>query len=458
MGMMSSEEDSDASPVEAASMIQEAITIQPWTRAQLPMVANWIDRHAEDYEWLREAANAERFYSPPTLLLADPDASLTDAFLDLDLHPVRDVSDNLTARIMLRIGEKQYAAAWDDFLTGLHFSEQIPDTGILSRLYKLAFRAAMFRAANELLSADLPKELLSQIIKDLDSFHWKRELATSIDTMERMAALDLAVSTRASEKPPNERPAQQLTFYNRFVDRNATVEHINAFYDESLKALRASDYRERQQLLLACEDRLIAEHEGMLMNAAKSVLSRHARSKLLFGTYLHFLLPALAAASTAEDRTILDVVFTRLHAKLAAYRIEHGEYPDQLEQLAGEAIDATNDPVFEGSLQYRRTSDGFLLYSLGGNQQDDSGSNARLDKWQGWDLSDKDESLLAYIASMNAEAAPTTENVQPNSNPETPIGFEIPMNADDYSLRIHGFRKDLSEASELLLELDAKLP
>lgn len=457
MGMMSSM-DEVASPVDISSLIQGAITSQPWTRTQLPMVADWIDRHAEDYEWLRQAATAERFYSPPALLLTDPDASLTDAFLDVELTPMRDASDALAARIMLRIGEKQYAAAWDDCLTGLRLSDQIPDSGVFSRLIQLALRGAMFRAANELLSADLPKDLVSQIIKDLDSFQWNREMAGSIDTFERMAALDLAVSTRPSEQSPNERSAQQLTFYNRFVDRNVTVEHINAFYDESVEALRASNYRERQQLLLACEERLAAEHEAILMNAAKSVFSRSARAKTLLSTYLYLLTPALAAASTAEDRIVLDERFTRLHARLAAYRKENGAYPDQLDQLTVESAAASNDPVFEGSLKYRRTSDGFLLYSLGGNQQDNDGSNARMDKWQGWDLSSEDGALVAYIANTDSESAPATADAQPSIESETPVELQIPQDADDHALRVHGYQKDLSEASESLLEFNVTLP
>ena len=457
MGMMSSM-DEGASPVDITSMIQGAITSQPWTRAQLPMVADWIDRHAEDYEWLQQAATAERFYSPPALLLTDPDASLTDAFLDVELTPMRDASEALAARIMLRIGEKQYAAAWDDCLTGLRLSDQIPDSGVFSRLIQFAVRGAMFRAANELLSEDLPKELVNQIIKDLDSFQWNREMAGSIDTFERMAALDLAVSTRPSEESSNERSAKQLTFYNRFVDRNVTVEHINSFYDESAEALRAANYRDRQKMLLAFEDRLAAEHEAILLNAAKSIFSRSARAKTLLSTYLYLLTPAIAAASTAEDRIVLDERFTRLHAKLAAYRKEHGEYPDQLAQLAEVAGDTINDPVFEGSLKYRRTSDGFLLYSLGSNQQDNDGSNARMDKWQGWDLSDENGSLLTYIAKMDSENDPATANVQPESDSATPSKPQIPMDADDHSLRIHRYRKDLSDASKSLLELEVTLP
>jgi hypothetical protein len=455
-GMMSAMDDNSRSSMDTASTIQNAITDQPWTRAELPMVADWIDRHTEDYEWLRQSSSAERFYSPPTMLLADPDASLVDALVDMGvLRPVYDASDNLSAKIMMQIGEKQFATAWDDCLTGLRFSDQIPDTGFLSRLTQIAVRSAMFRASNELLSANLPKDLVLQITRDFESFRWDREMANSIDTLERMAALDLAVCVRSSEESSDERPAQYVTFYNRFVNRNVVVDHINGFYDDMVKSLQADTYQERQQLARACEERLRTERQAVLSNLAKSVFSRSARSKLLCDTYVDLLMPAIAAVTSAEDRILMEEKFTRLHVKLANYRLEHGEYPSDLNQLTEDKTnDAIEDPVFGGKIKYRRTNDGFLLYSLGSDQQDHSGSNAQMQKWQGWDLSDNDPSFSKYIAKMSGEHI----DVQSTIDTDELITPPIPKDADDLSLRIHGYRKDLSEASKSLRELDVKLP
>lgn len=57
------------------------------------------------------------------------------------------------------------------------------------------------------------------------------------------------------------------------------------------------------------------------------------------------------------------------------YRAEHSEYPATLDQLveAGYLDNLPNDPFGAGPLSYRRTDDGFLLYSWGDNLRDDGG-------------------------------------------------------------------------------------
>jgi hypothetical protein len=57
------------------------------------------------------------------------------------------------------------------------------------------------------------------------------------------------------------------------------------------------------------------------------------------------------------------------------YALERNGYPATLDQLvqAGYLSAVPNDPFGEGSLSYRKTVDGFLLYSWGANLKDDGG-------------------------------------------------------------------------------------
>jgi hypothetical protein len=70
---------------------------------------------------------------------------------------------------------------------------------------------------------------------------------------------------------------------------------------------------------------------------------------------------------------------TRLHLALVACGLErhhaaHGSYPDQLAALVPAFVEKLPHDLFDGQpLRYRRTADGYQLYSIGWNGKDDGG-------------------------------------------------------------------------------------
>jgi hypothetical protein len=66
---------------------------------------------------------------------------------------------------------------------------------------------------------------------------------------------------------------------------------------------------------------------------------------------------------------------------LAALRFqkEKGKFPDNLDELvkAGYLTKLPDDPFSNGQLTYKKTADGFLLYSWGSNLKDDGGQAIR---------------------------------------------------------------------------------
>jgi len=60
---------------------------------------------------------------------------------------------------------------------------------------------------------------------------------------------------------------------------------------------------------------------------------------------------------------------------LEDYREQHGSYPGQLTQLMSDITDKLPlDPFSGGNYIYRKEGDGFLMYSVSGNRQDEGGS------------------------------------------------------------------------------------
>jgi hypothetical protein len=66
----------------------------------------------------------------------------------------------------------------------------------------------------------------------------------------------------------------------------------------------------------------------------------------------------------------------RLAFALAAYRADHGSYPEKLADLVPKYTATVPLDAYRAnktSLQYRREADGYLLYSVGPNGKDDGG-------------------------------------------------------------------------------------
>ena len=64
------------------------------------------------------------------------------------------------------------------------------------------------------------------------------------------------------------------------------------------------------------------------------------------------------------------------------FQKEKGKYPDNLEEMvkAGYLTKLPHDPFSPGPLTYKKTEDGFLLYSWGENLKDDDGEVVRNEK------------------------------------------------------------------------------
>jgi hypothetical protein len=59
---------------------------------------------------------------------------------------------------------------------------------------------------------------------------------------------------------------------------------------------------------------------------------------------------------------------------LAAYRREHGRYPEKLDALAPQYLATIPGDLFSGkALIYRSAANGYLFYSVGINGKDDGG-------------------------------------------------------------------------------------
>lgn len=102
------------------------------------------------------------------------------------------------------------------------------------------------------------------------------------------------------------------------------------------------------------------------------------------------LLPMFSWATQKRDHSKAKVDLCRVVLALKGYKAERGEYPTSLDQLQGTLEWKVSEDPFSGkSFVYRRKGDGFLLYSLGMDMDDDGGRPERDAKGK-WHLEDSD--------------------------------------------------------------------
>jgi len=99
------------------------------------------------------------------------------------------------------------------------------------------------------------------------------------------------------------------------------------------------------------------------------------------------LLPALYRPQVAYVRGISSYHALRINVALRLYRAERGGYPDALASLVPQYLDELPVDPFSGkAFHYRREGDGWLLYSVGPDQDDDGGREAERDWREDGDL------------------------------------------------------------------------
>ena len=98
-------------------------------------------------------------------------------------------------------------------------------------------------------------------------------------------------------------------------------------------------------------------------------------SRVAADLILALLAPVLATPNSFHARTLARHRVSITTAALQGYRVEHGKFPQALEDLIPALLpDIPNDPFTGAPLQYRRPPEGnVLIYSVGENQKDDHG-------------------------------------------------------------------------------------
>lgn len=369
---------------ETADLLIDEAMSRPWTSEQIPPLAQWIKENQRPLDLLVEAAARPHYFSPSPSFLDGSDDGLI-AMLLPEMQNIRTAVRGLKARAMHHLGEDRPAEAWED-LHACHRLARLTANNptLVGQLVAIAVEGVACSGTQVLVHhADLSEPLARQILDELLAMPQVSDMARTMDQGERLYFLDsvlLMANGRASVS--DLQGAAGSAFDGVFTripfDWNLVMRIGNSWYDRMVTAAKMPIRDEREQAF----DRIDSDLDqlGATLSSPRAwigVVSRNQRSKIITDVLLSLFLPAIQAASNAQDRSMTSTKLTRVGAALAVYRAQHGEYPEQLADLAPEILSALPLDLYSGkSFLYERKQDGgYLLYSVFENGADDGGTD-----------------------------------------------------------------------------------
>ncbi len=357
-------------------------TASPWRSQDVPPLAEWLDANKERIDLLVEASARPRFFMPSAELL---DPSNTEAILLLGpFQNVREAARVLTTRAMLHAGEGQYEAAWQDILAVYRWARLIGQGGTLvDQLVAAAINGMAVESTLVLLGTEqVPEPLLQQIQAAHDSFIPAVNLADTYANGERLFGLAMllpvANSNSAVELLSPYGGGSTPTPLNALsIDWNIILSQYNDWLDRLAATARIADPVARGKALVQNQADIV-EIESSINHPLRwlgAAFSRTQRSRLIGDKALLLWLPSFEATERASNREATNLALLRIAVALALYQAANNEYPAGINQLVPQFIaKLPNDSFSNKPFLYRRTTDGYLLYSVGENGVDEQGN------------------------------------------------------------------------------------
>jgi len=360
---------------------------RPWSREEFPELAAWLDRNEVPLGLAVDGSRKERFYSPPVRSEEFP--LLFNTLLPATQR-CREVCGALSIRAMLHLHEGNIEEARQDLLA-CHRWARLVGQGPFSLEALAAYGIDGMACSGDAVVAhhgNLTSDEIRRYRADLEKLGPLPKMVEKIDVAERYQFLDMMVAVarggpavlRSSDSMEDQ--LGQLAWEksgNRLFAWDTILRMGNRRFDQAVEAARIADRLKRAEAIRKLEEEIGDEAEAAtdLKSLAKSFLMKGPRKAVAeqFGQLFPALfLSRLSTTLTSEDRAMATSRLADTALALAAYRADHGGYPERLAQLVPEYVDEVPRDVFtDDKLRYAPLENDYLLYSVGPNGEDDEG-------------------------------------------------------------------------------------
>ena len=367
--------------------------IAPWTADAWPQVAAWLDANQLALERIVAASQRTRYYCP--LMCKSAKSALMDVDTPI-MYFERPAARALATRAMLRLGSGDVEAAWQDDLA-CHRLSRLVGQGqmLLDALRSFGLEGiAVFIDRAVLMQTGLSTERLQRMVDDLAQLAPVPNCADQLDRADRFGFLG-EIQRMAAEGPGSVEKTEDrnrvdtaadsssLDQYSAVIfDYNAVMRSQNAWIDRTVAALRQPTWSARRTAIHSMETEIDTSMKGprSVFSTAFSFLSspRRTISEGMGQMMVSLSMTGVRGVAEAEMRANVKRDLINVGFRLAQYRADRGEYPNQLADLVPQYIAAIPiDPFADRPFVYRRQPVGFMLYSVGLNGKDDVGTGYR---------------------------------------------------------------------------------
>lgn len=346
----------------------------PWSAKDYPLIAEWLKVNEKPLVLVVGASNRPGYYIP--FLSTSKPPQIVDVLLPT-LGPFRSMTEALVARAMLKAHAGQIEDACSDLMAVHRLARLIGqgpmvfDRLLAVRIEVLACKGASALAGNRQLTGAQAKAHLA----DLKALPPLPSVIEAIDKGERFSTLDcIATCEREGIRTAIAKAMyrdQDMSTPNLQLDWNVPLRRANQWYDRMGTACQKGTFAERKKAMETATDDLTQ----MKIDAMHSGFRRRLRpSRYVGDLLLSLFMPLFGRAAEMYDQATMRRRVTEVALVLAACKAEKGKYPETLTDLKPRYLKKIpNDLFIEKPLHYKRTGEGYLLYSVGPDMKDDGG-------------------------------------------------------------------------------------
>ena len=397
---------------------------------QVPPLVEWKTRNTAKLDRIVAAMEQPNWYAPPPSLCVAVDEDAT--MMGLGTMDQRSVANCLAMRAQIALGQGDLTLAVRD-LVAIHRLSNIQPPDLYLDL-------VLFNAARILSAAPVELQLVSR------SDATDRQLSQ----LQQLHALDVPPSRlpgvlRAGERLYGlnyslallQRHDEVLQTLGYFCDDPAAVQRTRDLLELPLDAnrfLRGVNRDFEKQIAIAEKSNVrqrLAEIESMNKDLSDELVATTPLQELSLQQRADALLELLWLIQGSSFDTMIQGEarhathdqLMHLAMALGRYRLANGEYPESLEAVVPRyAARIPVDAYGNESFGYRKTDNGFLLYSYGLNGVDDRGSHNDMNILSGY-----------TAAAYSDQVRELLGNEVPG--PGLLEGY-VPVRADDIAIRL----------------------
>jgi len=330
------------------------------------LIEAWLAKNQAAFSALTRGANTPHYWP---IYDGNESTPIETSIVENEVESLsrwRDVTFAFKEQIIWEVRRGEVARAVDDCLVLRRFGRHLQNRGGLNgQLVGVSIEALGYDGITAFVQdADVPSGLLERVQRELvSSFDLNRQVIDMdcektlwYDRIQRTFTDDGEGGGHALPKgfayaTGDWKDNLLNTFRFRYPDRRETVAMVDRFF-------------QRQQ-----------ERLNVLPSAEQHVAPSEAPQIVTLTLLLSFVTPAYEHVARLAWRLKTHEIATVTVLAIQRYFRANGSYPDSLDRLVerGYLKEPPKDPFGQGTLTYRKTDNGFLLYSWGTNRKDDGG-------------------------------------------------------------------------------------